>query len=376
MINVNEYFIKLPNNLIWAYEEGEVSITKAMNNKTILVLSNLMFRCNPLGICYFTLEDLITDLGYKPKTGKGKINEQIKDILVKLEEMGFIKEAKTSMPEIKFGTFVKCKINNNVPKNEDGDDVEFFKMYYRDYIKLINLDTKSDKDILLNSYCYINSRIKHRGKDDRSISEYSWRNEGKAEYTYFTYEEAIKDLGITEATFKENIDILSQYELIAYGNIGLIKKDDKTRMANNVYVVDIEELQPALNDSKYYYKENGYEILGKKSNDDTKKIIGLSSRINQLNEQGYDTSKLDKKLSKLEKQKEKKVKPKEIDIEQLREEVRKLCVDNIHKVGSYAREWNNKYNTTVLECTDADKLLELKKIITNAIKITNEKVIF
>lgn len=305
-MNVNEYFIKLPNNLIWAYTEGEMSITKSMNNKTILVLSNLMFRCNPLGVCYFTLEDLVTDLGYKPKTGKGKINEQIKDILVQLEAMDFIKEASIPIPDIKFGTFVKCKINNNIPKDEEGGDVEFFKIYYRNYIKLINLDIKSDKDILLNSYCYINSRIKHRGKDDRSIGTYSWRNEGKAEYTYFTYDEAVKDLGVTEATFKENIDILAQNELIAYDNIGLVKKDDKTRMANNVYVIDLEELKPALNDSKFYYKEHDYEILGKKSSEDTKKMIGLNSRINQLNEQGYDTSKLEKKLSKLEKQKREK----------------------------------------------------------------------
>ena len=78
-------------------------------------------------------------------------------------------------------------------------------------------------------------------------------------------------------------------------------------MANNVYVIDLEELKPALNDSKFYYKEHDYEILGKKSSEDTKKIIGLNSRINQLNEQGYDTSKLEKKLSKLEKQKRGKI---------------------------------------------------------------------
>ena len=376
MVKYDEYFIKLPNNLIWTYDEGEVSLTSVLGSKTIMVLSNLAFRCNPLGMCGFTLEDIIIDLGYKPKAGKGKMNEQIKDLLVELEKIGYITEVSAPISDIKSNTFVRCRINNNIPKNEDGDDCNFFKLYYKDYVKIIDLVSTCKKDIILNSYCYINSRIKHRGKDNRSVGQYSWRSEGKAEYTYFTYEEAVKDLGITEVTFKENIEILSQYELIAYGNIGLIKKDDKTRMANNVYVVDIEELKPALNDSKYYYTENGYEILGKKSDDITKKIIGLSSRINQLNEKGYDTSKLDKKLEKLEKQKEKKNKPKEINIEQLREEVRKLCIDNIYKVGSYAREWNNTYNTTVLECSDADKLLELRKVVTEVINIESKRVVF
>lgn len=360
----NDYFIKLPNNLIWACEKDEISLVKAIGSKTTMVLSSLVFRCNPLGICGFTLEDLIIELGYTPKTGKGKINEQIKGILIELEKIGYIENIGFPICDIKGNTFVKFKINNNIPLNEKGEEVNFFKLYYKDFEKMININHDCKKDVLLNSYCYISSRIKHRAKDDRTES-YGMRTEGKAEYTYFTYEEAMEDLTVVEATFKENIDILAELKLIAFDNVGLIKKNDKIRVANNVYVVDIEELDYAINDSKFYYEENGYEVLGKKTNESTKKIIGLNSRINQLNAQGKDTAKLNKKLEKLEKERERKrkKKQKEVNIENLREEVRKLCIDNIERVGNYTREWNNKYNTTVLDCEDTNKLLELKDVV-------------
>ena len=47
-IKKDEYFIKLPNNLVWTYEEGEDPLIQELNSKTVMVLSNLLFRCNPL----------------------------------------------------------------------------------------------------------------------------------------------------------------------------------------------------------------------------------------------------------------------------------------------------------------------------------------
>lgn len=299
-IKKDEYFIKLPNNLVWTYEEGEDPLIQELNSKTVMVLSNLLFRCNPLGECYFTLEDLIKSLGYTPKTGKGKINEQIKSILISLRDLKFIANTNVDLREIKVNTFIKCEMQSNIITNEDGDNEQFFRVFYSDYQKIMAIDTKLDKDILFNIYCYINSRILHRADGDETISEYDTRNYGKAEYTYFKYEEIVRDLKISETTFKDHLEVLKTNKLVFSDNIGLIEKDGNRRMANNIYTIKECEFEIALSDSRFYYEKEGYRILGKKTDEGIKKIIGLSSRINQLKEQGYDTTKNEKKLIKWE----------------------------------------------------------------------------
>lgn len=360
-VNLNDYFIKLPNNIVWTYEKGEVSLTRDMNSKTIMILANLMYRCNVIGDCYFTLEDLIVTCGYVPKTSKGKTNDQFKNVLIELQELGFIVESNIDLITIKSNTFIKCKINTQIAKDDEGNDIEFFKLNYKKYLEIISLDTKVDKSLLLNTYCYINSRLFHRGENDRSCDNYGTRTWGRAECCYFTYDEATRDLNISENTFKDHISILSDNKLIAYNNIGLVKRDDKTRMANNVYVIDHEELQMGLLDSKYYYEQNGYIILGLKSTETTKKIIGLESRINQLKETEYDTGKLEKKLDKLEITN--KVINKFKEVESSREEIKRLWEKKITTYkGEYInilRDWNKKYNTTMNHCQDVVKLQEL-----------------
>lgn len=302
MVKYDEYFIKLPNNIIWTYTDGEISVVKYINKKAVTILSNLMFKCNPIGVCCFTLEDLIIKCGYMPKTGKGKINDQFKDVLIQLQELGFIVEPNVDMNSIKPNTFIECKIDAHIP-NEDDRDIGFFRLFYKDYIRIMNLETDKDKSIILNSYCYISARVKHRPDDYKSVNEDKYRNEGKSEYTYFKYEDAISDLGITKATLKESLDILSDNELISYGNIGLVKKNGVVNVANNVYVIDTKEFESAINDSKFYYTNNGYSVIGKKSDDVTKKIIGLSSRIKQLESTGCNVDDIKKELKKVENKK-------------------------------------------------------------------------
>lgn len=302
-IEKEEYFIKLPNNLVWTYEEGEKPIIKDMNNKTIIVLSNLMFRCNLLGVCYFTLEDLIIKCGYTPRNGKGRTIEQFKNILLDLETLGFIIDPSVKIIEIKPNTFIECKISANIIKNEAGEDEQFFRLFYKDYKKILDIDSKLDKDIMLNIYCYINSRILHRADNDET-EKYGIRMSGKAEYTFFKYDEITRDLDISETTFKEHLEILKENKLVFSDNIGLVEKDGRRKMAGNIYCVRECELKPALNDSKFYYEQEGYRILGKKTDEGTKKIIGLDSRIKQLKEQGYDTTEYEKKLAILENDKQ------------------------------------------------------------------------
>lgn len=358
IIEKEEYFIKLPNNLVWTYEEGEKSLISELNSKTTMVLTDLMFRCNWNGICYFTLEDIIIELGYTPRTGKGKINEQFKEILISLEDSGFIYDSNVSMKEIKSSTFIKCKINSNIPKDEYDNDIQFFRVFYTDFQKVINIKSNLDKDIMLNVFYYINSRIKHRADDDRSMSCQVRFGEGKSEYTYFKYTEVTKDLSIAEQTFKEHIDVLKENKLIYFGNIGLVEKDGYTKVSNNIYTIDKEEFEVALMDSEYWHEMNGYRIIGKKTDIGTKRIIGLSSRINQLKDNNYDTSKLEKKLFKLETSKA----LKERDKDRLLEDIKKLMTKlEMDKVIEIKKSFEEEYCAFKDVVDNVDLLLILEK---------------
>lgn len=367
-INVNNYFIKLPNNLVWTYEEGETPLIQDLNSKTILVLANLMYRCNPLGECYFTLDNLITECGYAPKTGKGKTNDQFKEILLDLEKLNFISNPSVELGELKANTLVKCEINSNVAKNEDGDDEEFFSVFYKDYKKILSIDSKMDKDLMFNIYCYTNSRILHRS--DNSINDWEGREAGKAEYTFFTYKHIVKDLKISETTFTENLEVLKENKLIFSDNIGLVADENgNRRSANNVYCVREEELRPALNDSKYYYENNGYVVLGKKTDEGTKKIIGLSGAIKGMKSAGLDTTKHEKKLAKLEKDKEYKLDTRDNkkiieDIKKLRD---KIAIEDVSLI---TKEFKEIYGKE--DISDNKKLLlELERML----KVKTKKII-
>lgn len=361
IIKEDEYFIKLPNNLVWTYEEGEKPITKDMNNKTIMVLSNLMFRCNLLRVCYFTLEDLIIKCGYTPRNGKGRTIEQFKNILLDLETLGYIVAPNVKIAEIKPNTFIECEINSNIIKNEDGEDEQFFRLFYKDYRKILDIDSKLDKDIMLNIYCYINSRILHRSDDDET-EKYGIRMYGKAEYTFFKYKEITRDLNISETTFKEHLEILKESKLIFSDNIGLIEREGSRKIAGNIYCVRECELKPALNDSKFYYESEGYRLLGKKTDEGTKKIIGLDSRIKQLKEQGYDTTKHEKKLARLENDKQYKFDTR--SEEKVLEDIKVLMkkVDNdfgFDKVRNIVNDFEREYYCKIKSIVKDKRLLML-----------------
>ena len=106
---------------------------------------------------------------------------------------------------------------------------------------------------------------------------------------------------ISKNTFKEYIDELQDLKLIFYGHIGKVQDNfNGIQEANNVYCVEINELDEALKTSKLFYETNGYKVLGKKYNKQVKKINGLKGKIKQMENKGQDTSSLENKLSKIE----------------------------------------------------------------------------
>ena len=295
------YFSKLPNNLVWSNEEGEVSLCKD-NNKLLPVIVYLdTHNSNITNECYFSLADIITTLGMTPKTGKGKTIEQFKKILKTLQSYKWLSDF--NVDKLKINEFVKCNFELTYKKDEADNDNEFFKLYYDKYIKIMNHDSKLDKFITLKLYCYILSRIKRNSSEKTLEDARKYKNHKgvNVEYFYDGYEAFNSDLGISKNTvLKQHLDLLVELNLIAYGNIGQVKMKGIEHTANNCYCEDKEELERALDSSRKYYIGKGYTLTGKEVKKTSKTIKGLKGASQTLENKGKDNSHIVKEIEDIE----------------------------------------------------------------------------
>ena len=302
---MSNYFSKLPNNLVWCVEKEEVSLCKD-NNKLLPVIVYLDTHYNNItNECYFSLADMIESLGMTPKTGKGKSIDQFKEILKTLQSYKWLSDF--NVDKLKINEFVKCKFEITYKQDEAENDTEWFKLYYDNYVKIMNNDSKLDKFITLKVYCYILSRIK-RNSEEKTLEDarkYCDHKGVKVETFYDTYEAFNSDLGISKNTvLKQHLDLLVKLGLIAYGNIGMVKKNNFTHVANNCYCKDKEELERALDCSIEYYIGKGYTLTGKDVKKTSKTVKGLKGASQTLENRGKDNSHIVKEIEDTE-QKEK-----------------------------------------------------------------------
>lgn len=291
-------FIKLPNQLVWSYKENEYTLLNTIGDKVIYILPYLNLMTNRLNICNFSLEDIITNAGYKVDTHKNKSVEQFKTVLQELQLREII-DTNTDFNNIKQKELISCTLNIPFKKKKD-DDTEFFTIIHDNFLKILSDDTKLDKITLLKIYFYINARLSRR---EESMDDKHYCG-GKSNSFYGTYDTICKDLKITDTVLTKYLKRLQELELVFYDNIGLLQDiaTESIYTANNVYVLDKKELEQALKESKLYYKEFiNIIILGKKSKEETKKIIGLHGKIKQEKNKKNNTDELEKKLEKLSK---------------------------------------------------------------------------
>lgn len=304
---MSNYFSKLSNNLVWCVEKEEVSLCKD-NDKLLPVIVYLdTHNSNITNECYFSLADMITTLGMTPKTGKGKSIEQFKEILKTLQSYNWL--SNFDVDKLKVNEFVKCKFEMTYKKDDADNDNEWFKLYYDNYIKIMNNNSKLDKFITLKVYCYILSRIKRNSSEKTLEDAREYKNhEGvNIETFYDTYEVLNKDLGISKNTvLKQHLDLLVELKLIAYGNIGMVKKDNFTHIANNCYCEDEEELERALDCSREYYIGEGYILTGKDVKSVSKKLKGLKGASKTLENKGQDNSHIVNEIENIEQEEKEK----------------------------------------------------------------------
>ena len=309
---MSNYFTKLPNNTVWCVEKGEVSLCKD-NDKLLPVIIYLDIHYNNItNECYFSLADMIESLGMKVDSHKGKSVDQFKEILKTLQSYNWLSDF--NVDKLKPNDFVKCKFEITYLQDDADNDTQWFKLYYDNYVKIMNNDSKLDKFITLKLYCYILSRIK-RNSSEKTLEEARKYRDHKGvniETFYDTYEVFNSDLGISKnAVLKQHLDLLVELGLIAYGNIGMVKKGNFTHTANNCYCVDEEELERALKYSRKHYIGEGYILTGKDVKKTSKKVKGLKGTSQSLENKGKDNSHIAKEIEAIE-QKEKEQAIKEV----------------------------------------------------------------
>ena len=316
---MEDYFTIIPNNIFYT-EEGKTSLYKQIKNyKLILIMDYLHTGMNRIGNTRLSIGNIITNYNCKFNRNKGGINEQILDILIKLNEIKII-EGNLNLGNISINQLIECKYNG-IEKDEDGNYINFTIIEHKIFNKILSYkETKTDNISLLFYYCYLASRIFTRQSDKKDIHAHG----GKAEVCYPSYETITKDTDISTRTISKYNDILVSMNLIRIGNLGLYYVGDNkkyTRESPNFYVLIKDEEYVSTDNEKsmlWYINltegmkcfKNAHKdytfIDTREYKDNNKKINGYIARITQLEREDKATKKQIKKRDKLLNEKENK----------------------------------------------------------------------
>lgn len=247
-----EGFIQIPNNMIWG--DTNDNLIQKIDDKVLLIWIYLKnHECK--GRCYFSLEDMIQECGYKPDSHKGKINDKFKEILDKMLEKKIILKTSVNPNSIKSNIFVKCELKI-IESN-------FFLLEDKQYNTIQSHIGKLDKLNLLKVFCLIKSKMYQRNFNESIIS-------GKYEVSFPSYKEMADNCLISESSIKQYIDELVQMNLIRYKNLGMKvnKNNGETTLIRNTYTIYKEgwedEIDGAINQLKKQLKNNEYIIKNEK----------------------------------------------------------------------------------------------------------------
>lgn len=251
---MNSEFLMIPNKIILDKE-----LLMRYDYKAPYILSYLMCTTNKFEKCYFSLEDLITTSGNKLRTGANRTNEQFKSVIKNFIEFNLLK-IDVSIDKVNLTTLLKGQLFIPYDINNQGQRISWFSLDVNNYLKIINSKNKLNKTNLINLYFYILARIIKRNDGINNITITG----GSAEVFWENQENMSKDLNISKQTLNTYLKYLKELNLIFYGNIGKVKKDKYIMEAPNVYSINNNELKYGLEQSKYYWKNQGWKLIENK----------------------------------------------------------------------------------------------------------------
>ena len=286
-------FIMLANKTLYNHLEKDDTYIKNISDKITYILSYLDCKTDRVGKSNFSIEDMVSCSGMKVDTHKGKSVDQFKQVLKLMQDKGFLEDVEVDFLKVKPKDYISCVLNKKIPIDKDGY-YWFFKLDTELFLKLFDdTKTKNNKINLLNTYCYLYSRMTHYDDVDIACN-------GGANVCFPNRDEMLIDLNMKSQLLDNCLKELKDLGLIVYDNIGYVQKGKNTKIANNVYSTNIEYLKSGLKRSKEFYEKDGWKVLNKKTEKIIRQLNGTKGAIKKLQKEGKDTSKLEEKKEKLE----------------------------------------------------------------------------
>ena len=285
-IELNKAHHQMDNRLVWS-PNGENILFKSTPEETfdLMLYVTLVYHVSVMGVVESTIPRLAKKMGYKPRNGKGNINDKIKKSIERLADNMFI--------EYYIDEKIYC-IKLNVRTSEK----QFFRLHYYTIDKILGIgfiddldaeiiegNTKyTDRAKALYVYCYLcarmsyQTRMKYNFNGDADDGE-----EMKFAISYPSYEEICEDCSISKSTLIKLIRYFELDNLLFTANIGLLKMDNEKAMANNYYVLNYEDLAEANQFALKFYKGNGYDVT-----DRNVQKVYLADKISKVIKKGAD----------------------------------------------------------------------------------------
>lgn len=268
--------------------------------KTLLVLEYLYTNLNRKNVIKFTLENMISECGYKVDSHKGKSVDKFKSILSILHDNKMISYER-SISEYKYNDLIICTLTMDLTD-------KFTMLKYEEKDIILNQKVQeTDNTKLLFYYCYLKCRMYKRAKSDGDVA----RDSGRAEACYPSFKKINEDTGITDDTINKYNKILVKLDLIRVGNVGhWYYKDDKMKNVKegvNIYTLfsgDEEYAKYQIKETIKLYKlllNNSNKVFteSRKYKNNIRKNNGYIGRVKYLQEHGKATQKQIDKMNSL-----------------------------------------------------------------------------
>lgn len=219
--------------------------------------------------CSFTIEMLLNDFNINTRRNVESIIQSYYNLI----EKGYIREIQVQNTKINKSTPITVGIIM-AADDEYYNNIDFTLIY-----KIV--DTKSDIKSIKSMIYMLVALISYRGAN---------------EYAYPTIEQLSISTGMSESTLHKAKEMLSEIDVIAYGNNGVYTDSEtgEIRSDNNKYVIaDMDNFKEILNKHIKHNNNNKSKTKEESNNhrSNTLKMKNSIKRATMLAEQGYsDTS--------------------------------------------------------------------------------------
>lgn len=277
--NKREVFFKFHNDFMRNKDSKYYFKSNDDGQLDYLVYIALVYSSNAMNEFSVVLNKLVENIGYKPKSGSGSINDKVRKSIKRLEDRKLIEVASIDKQHI-LGIVILEDIENR-----------FFKVYAENIIKII--DTLSLKVCTNDFFSKYNDKAKAVYVYSYLLSMMGIHNTTGININWFgcypSMDMICEECNISKTHLKRLLAYFEYDGLIYTANIGQVTgKDGRKVMASNYYTNNINDLFSGYTYCKAYYDKEHYTYAKY-----IKRTKQLLSKIKEMLEQSKN--KIDEK---------------------------------------------------------------------------------